>query len=242
MSDSTALFLCNSLSQDLNLFSAIDVPIDSIGADLPDSGKGIIRSQNESPVRWERYREMGQEWITQEDSLRFGKCVDVVQLHRDNSYDLSSCFVLPDDSSRPVTIRVSLETCCDSAFDTSGIQADLWLGAYSEFKYQGFMGTIDREFIERAKNRHLEPGDRFLVEVEQCQSYGVLELLCLTDCSRWDGLLHLPAEPLCEIEKTDLVSVHRVGMDGFSLTVKKPFAKVVSASLTQGDAVTKANG
>lgn len=225
MINGNALFLCELLSEDLSLYAAMDVPLNEIGCEIQQSGEGLIDAQKGNCVRWERYREMGSFSISPDDSFRFGQCVDVVRVERSGADVLAPCFILPSDGAYPVIKEVTVSTQLDSAFDMAGSQANLWLGAYSEFKYQGFMGTLDREFIERSKTRPHEPRDKFLIEVSGNQGYGVLELIQMASDATWNALLHLPLAPQSNIANLDLYSVHQIGIDGISAIFRQRFAK-----------------
>jgi hypothetical protein len=221
MNHDHALFLRELLSEELNLYAAMDVPLKELGGAVQQCGEGVVNAEQANCVRWERYREMDGFSLSPDDSFRFGQCVDVVRVERFGSEVLPPYFVLPRNAKPPVVKEVTISTRSESAFDTAGNQANLWLGAYSEFKYRGFMGTLDREFIERSKHRRHEPRDAFLVELQRNQIYGVLELVRMVSDSTWNALLHLPIEPPIELDGIDLFSVHQVGIDEVSAVFRQ---------------------
>jgi len=208
----------------------MDVPATQELGNTSPEGHGFIVSDGH-PVSWSRYREMNAEVMSHEHSLAFGQCVDVVQLNEAIQHINTPCYIVPTNKMIPSTQTVTVRLNQENAFDSAGAQANLWLAAYSESMYQGFMGGVDRDFIEISKHRAISKDDVFLVECTLGKRFfGVLELKEPVSGSEWHCLIHWPSKPDSNVVGKELLNVHLVSMDDFTAMFRRPLARILTVT------------
>lgn len=222
-----ALFLRERLCERPQLFAAMPVNLKGLTGKTSALQNVYYVEDSGIQVHCRPVREFGLSGISARDALRFGQCVDTVEIASEETSIRAGLFLMPSFNMRSTTVEVEIELRNIVSFETAGVQAHLWLSVYSEFKYQGFLGTIDRDFIAESMDRTLMPGDAMVVEVgiDDCFE-GVVELN-ENQNGIWQASLHLPMESTPPLEGRSLLSFHRTELDGIEAEFRQPIGSVV---------------
>lgn len=220
-------FVAGSVSIEHDLYYVLPLPLSEHFQEptTQEEPRFFYLENSDRSASVEPVREFNIGAISSNDKLRFGQSAGLVKIHSDHAVENHSfLFREPNELVTSFTIVLTLDH--NTMFNLAGVQANLWLGAYAEFYYQGFMGELDKKFLEAARNRELEAGDAFAVEVVPSEELrGVVVLAKSLVSGTREATLHV-AGYSDDLNSKCLRSVHTIEIDGIVATFRRKLGQV----------------
>jgi len=214
-------------SQCLGIVVPLDIGWSDSDVSTNKPVRGWVNGSLGSPIKWQPVREFGAGIPSRDEQAAYGLAVDLFCLWGGCTRLPTPCYVMPSCDMRPSVVEVTLDLRIRTLFETAGFQRDIWSGMLAEIVYRDFMGTLDRDFIARARERRFRSGDAVLFTIREHQRIaGVALLSSQTEGGNWLASLHCPFNDIPDLTGTTLVSKDVCEFDRVTAVFQNDFALV----------------
>ena len=200
-------------------------------AQAATSGTGFVDGDPEREVQWEVFREFdGADSAVQPEDMMTHDGFLLERVSVSSSIVLvGGSIILSEGHGDICTTDVTLSMHCSSIFDLAPYQAALWLSAFCDIRFKGFLGNFDRNVHFEALKRPWLEGDLIKYYLSgQPRAVGVAELVTREVDNTWIARLH-GIGAVDELGRNDVLhSRTQTECEGVTATFECPFASIQS--------------
>lgn len=207
----------------------------SHGQTLAEQNSGMVNGIGGESVSWQLVREFSADGLSHAEHLRrTALSINDFELIGNTGSCDKNVMIIPNGRGRMTLYHVDVVLSVAHYFDLVPYQSSIWLSAYADIVYEGFLGTFDKLEHQSARSLPLQCGDQICIQMQGPGStMGLLELVESREASIWAANLYLEssADPVSSGHK--LTTKSSVTLDGYRVVVERTIGHIENSFLVQ---------